>query len=179
MKQIRHEVYETNSSSTHSVSICVEKNKDGIYDTIIPSDTGIIELTGGNFSSELTVWLKPIDKANYCVAYIEQLKENMLEEQYDEEEDSEDNTPKIKKKDYVYIYTDMLKSVVAEHTGAKEVIINPKKYSGIAEPSNEYGDYIDEKSKHYNPFKSEKALKELIFNRYSYVVSCYDGGGRD
>jgi hypothetical protein len=177
MKQVRSEIFESNSSSSHSVSICVDNNKDGIYDTILPDDNGVITLTGGTFSSEGHVWLKAIEKANYCVSYIETMKERIAERSDDDEESDDNNDEPVKKEiDYAAKYTEMLKKVVCDHAGAKQVIINPKKSSYISEHCDEYGDNDEkEESLSHNPFKSEKKLKDLIFNRWSYVMSAYDG----
>lgn len=44
MKNIRNGVFETNSSSSHSISIL--NNCNGMYDTICPNDDGNIILEG-------------------------------------------------------------------------------------------------------------------------------------
>jgi hypothetical protein len=66
MKNIRNKVFETNSSSTHSVSIV--PNTDGIYDTIIPID-GTIILTGGEFGWEWEKYNTALVKANYAAVF--------------------------------------------------------------------------------------------------------------
>lgn len=93
MKNIRHSVFETNSSSTHSISIA--EDSDGLYETMIPDDDGVITLTGGEFGWEWQVYNDAWTKANYaaidCCATPSQLE--------------------------------MLIKVIKEHTGAKEVVI--------------------------------------------------------
>lgn len=64
MKNTRHNVFETNSSSTHSIS--VNENADGIYSTI-PVHNGVIKLTGGRFGWDWERFNDPLTKANYAV----------------------------------------------------------------------------------------------------------------
>lgn len=63
-KNIRQGVFETNSSSSHSLSIA--KDSDGILDTILPDEDGIIVLNGGEFGWEWEAYNDPLTKANYC-----------------------------------------------------------------------------------------------------------------
>lgn len=66
MINIRKNIFETNSSSTHSITLSDEDNND-ILGTIVPDGAGIIRLAGGSFGWE---WFKsndPLDKANYCL----------------------------------------------------------------------------------------------------------------
>ena len=66
MINIRGKVFETNSSSTHSITIT--PNSSGIYDTIIP-DNGVITLVGGQFGWEWEKYNDPLTKANYAAVY--------------------------------------------------------------------------------------------------------------
>lgn len=71
MKKIRHNVFETNSSSTHSLSI----NDDSILlDTIIPDEYGIVTINGGEFGWEWEKFNDAYTKASYAltgVLYVE------------------------------------------------------------------------------------------------------------
>jgi len=63
MKQIRKGVFETNSSSTHSIALGLEM----LLDTIKPNaDNNIIFLTGGEFGWEWAKYNDALTKANYC-----------------------------------------------------------------------------------------------------------------
>ncbi len=93
-KQVRQNVFETNSSSSHSISI--EPSSDGLYDTIIPDEEGNIVLTGGEFGWGIDEYNDAITKANYCA--VDQLN----------------NEDRI----------DMLKEVIKEQTGCNDVIID-------------------------------------------------------
>lgn len=60
--KIRHGVFETNSSSSHSVTI----KGDSGYSTIVPNHDGDIVLEGGEFGWEYKKTNDPLAKANYC-----------------------------------------------------------------------------------------------------------------
>lgn len=92
MKNVRNGVFETNSSSSHSISICADA--DGIYDTIVPDSDGVIVLAGGEYGWEWVKYNDPLTKANYSAV--------------DQHTNHEHAT--------------MLKEVIKEHTGAKVVV---------------------------------------------------------
>lgn len=94
MKKIREGVFETNSSSTHSISIASGKCK--MIDTIFPDENGDIVLNGGQFGWEIREYNNAITKANYCAI------------------DQFDNLDRIK----------MLSEVILEQTGAKRLILD-------------------------------------------------------
>lgn len=94
----RKEIFETNSSSTHSISIC-EDIKNYVMDYIEPDGDGNIILTGGSFG---WAWEKFDDaktKANYCAQAISEM------EKYPKE-------------------ALMLAEVISEQTGANEIIFD-------------------------------------------------------
>ena len=105
MKTIRQSVFETNSSASHSITICIngEYDYDGVkdnsitYSTILPDKNGIIKLTGGYFDEfEIT---DSLTKANFCAVCV--VDDPSCKEDYD-----------------------LLVSVIKEHTGAKEVVFD-------------------------------------------------------
>jgi hypothetical protein len=59
---IRQSVFETNSSSTHSISISDKSD----FTTIHPEGDGNIYLNGGEFGWEIEEYTDPLTKANYC-----------------------------------------------------------------------------------------------------------------
>ena len=67
MKTIRNNVFETNSSSSHSISINYE-----IFDldTIIPDEEGIIILRGDEFGWGWDKFNDALTKANYCAVLL-------------------------------------------------------------------------------------------------------------
>lgn len=66
MKNIRNKVFETNSSSTHSISISA--NSKGLYDTIVPENK-VITLSGGKFGWEWSKFNDLLTKADYAYEY--------------------------------------------------------------------------------------------------------------
>lgn len=68
MKNIRRGVFETNSSSSHSISIA---NSDGILDTIMPDENGNIVLTVGEFGWDWERINDSLTKANYCAVDVQ------------------------------------------------------------------------------------------------------------
>jgi hypothetical protein len=79
---IREKVFETNSSSCHSISLGKDTGKQFLLDTIYPDQNGIITLTGGEFGWE---WFKENDafeKANYAAVasmYNDSFRETLIQ----------------------------------------------------------------------------------------------------
>lgn len=63
MKKIRHSIFETNSSSAHSITI----KDSNVLDNILPDEKGNITLTGGVYGWGLERFNTAIDKLNYIV----------------------------------------------------------------------------------------------------------------
>lgn len=95
MKKIRQGVFETNSSSMHSVHIA-ESSKDTIYKTINPNEEGVIEISSGKYGWDEETFSSVNDKASYAFTYT----------QYGDEER----------------LIEMLRSVIKKHTGCNEVV---------------------------------------------------------
>lgn len=77
MKKIRQSVWETNSSSSHSISIGND-NQDMVLDTIYPDENGTIYVNGGDFGWE---WNKYNDaKTKLSYAYQDGVDVWLLEE---------------------------------------------------------------------------------------------------
>jgi hypothetical protein len=100
-KSMRINVFETNSSSQHSVSIA-SVEKEYVLDTsFIPNEQdGNIYLNGDEFGWNFDYFNDALTKANYCAEY-------------------------SKNKEYE---TEMLKEVIQEQTGANDVIIKCEGY---------------------------------------------------
>ena len=133
MKTTRHSTFETNSSSTHSISI---SESTEIYASISPDEGGSIVLSGGDFGWEWRRYTDALTKANYCAVACRD-NEHM---------------------------TEMLVSVVKEHTGAKQVIV------AVTDA------YIDHQSYGvaHVAFQSPENLKEFIFNPKSVLFTGND-----
>lgn len=145
MKNIRNKVFETNSSSSHSISIY--NATKGLYDTITPDKNGVITLTGGEFGWEWEKYNDAITKANYAAVF------------------AAGDTA----------MTDMLVEVVKEHTGAKEVLLafgtdySDGNYSYIDHQSarSEGGDAGQ-------AFDTPLTLKNFIFHPESWLFTGND-----
>lgn len=71
----RLNVFETNSSSSHSITI---NTIDEDWDTIIPNEEGIIYLNGGEFGWGYEEITDALTKANYCAVDFKE-NDNLLE----------------------------------------------------------------------------------------------------
>ena len=142
MKTVRHSVFETNSSSSHSITISKD-NVDGLYESIIPDDDGNITLFGGEYGWQWERFNDALTKANYCAV------------------DSLHNL----------VHLEMLSEVICEHTGAKQVIISAttSNYNnGVYLDGNSYIDH-DSEGVANEAFNSKSELKEFLFNPRSWL----------
>ncbi len=62
----RHGVFETNSSSTHSITI---DHSTQLFTSITPDANGVITLEGGQFGWEWERYADALTKANYCAVH--------------------------------------------------------------------------------------------------------------
>ena len=85
-------VFETNSSSSHSISICHGQ----LTDTLGVDENGVCEIYPGEFGREVVEYNDAAEKASYCLTYAKCLGED---------------------KDY----PEMLAQVIKKHLGCKEV----------------------------------------------------------
>lgn len=146
MKKIRLKVYETNSSSSHSIHI---SNEVAVYDSFTVPDDGVLTITGySEFGWEIDDHSDPATKAIYA----------WLQAQY-----SGDDAFKHKK---------MVLDVIKAHTGAREVHIP---YDPEADWDSPRQGYIDHQSTIYEDatmgdiFETPVALKNFIFNPESFL----------
>ena len=141
MRKVRQSVFETNSSSTHSLSIASFRKGD-LMDTIPLDDFGNVSLNGGEFGWKVEDYTDALTKANYTAIYIEQWVPS----------------PEIKEQ-FKKVFVDIIK----EQTGCNEVVFNfNENYSYIDHQSVEGGelDYL---------FESAETLREFIFNPRSVL----------
>jgi hypothetical protein len=114
MKTIRKRIFETNSSSSHVLT--VPEELIDFDDSIIPDETGTVTLTGGEFGWEWERYNDALTKANYIA---------LAGHQEDEE----------------YPYRGFLADIIKEMTGARVVAYNIEGY--IDHQSNIFeSDYI-------------------------------------
>jgi hypothetical protein len=93
MRTIRHSVFETNSSSSHSISISKET---AVMQTLPVGADGVLRFSGGEFGWEFEHYSSAMSKAIYALTWAKQ---------YGTKED-----------------VAMLRKVLKEQTGAKKVL---------------------------------------------------------
>jgi len=141
---IRHGVFETNSSSCHSISI--SEDSGGLLDVIYPNNDGIIELEGGEFGWQEEEFDDALTKANYC--YI----------------DNFNNPDRL----------DRLVKVISDQTGVKKeniVLCATLEYSSTKNWS--YVDHQSAGTSS-EAFESDEKLRQFIFNPRSILKTDND-----
>jgi hypothetical protein len=130
------------TNSSSSHSLCIV---EGDLDGMIyPDEEGRIHLVGGEFGWGYEEHNDSLTKANYCaVAFL----------------DSES-------------YLEMLKEVIMEHTGCKEVVILAELY----DYESPYDSYIDHQSinEAADNIYSKEDLRNFIFNPNSVLIIDHD-----
>jgi len=156
MNQVKRTgIFETNSSSTHSITI---EGGEYIPDMLDITSWGTVVIYPGEFGWDECTYRDAITKASYALTWIKCM------------ESSYDATPK-----QVQTWSDMLKKVILDTDDqAKEVAFekSTSKY-------HEWG-YIDHQSIEGDggvgaeAFESEKNLRDFIFNRKSVLITDND-----
>lgn len=147
-KLIRNGVFETNSSSCHSISID-KNNKNFTASSLYVDEDGCVTLTGGEFGWEQEEYFDALTKANYCAQDIYR---------YDWSSDSY-SLDEYKK--------NMLIDVIKEQTGCTDVLFDIQSLKD---------GYIDHESHgtSYEAFQNKEILRNFIFNRNSYLETDND-----
>lgn len=144
MKLVRHGVFETNSSSCHSLSV----GNSGVYQSITPNEDNLIVIDDSyEFGWSQEMYTNTDERLAYAYVYAMDWSREYKEE-----------------------FFNTLQQVVCEHTGASAVLHNKGEDSGygyIDHQSVEDGelDYI---------FKDKGLLKSFIFDRDSWVETDND-----
>lgn len=144
MKKTRNCVFETNSSSSHSISISESKN---LLDTIIPNEDGNVVLSGknnqGQFGWGSERFNDAYTKALYCLV------------------DNVGNSEKL----------DMLKKVIKEQTCCNNVIFDIE--SNYETGNDVYIDH-ESVGTSSACFLTEDTLKKFIFDKHSWLFITND-----
>lgn len=145
--QIRQSAFETNSSSSHSITVSDDSSYDLMDLSLVPDQDGVITLNGQSFGWEWRRYNDAMTKAVYCAV------DNGKDE--DTEEDDEKNNS----------YKNLIKEVIKEQTGAKKVVFN------ISDD-----DYIDHQSvgTSYEVRQTKESLRNFIFNKNSWLFTGND-----
>ena len=149
MKKIRNAVFETNSSSSHSISVS-EVNSDELMDNVMlmdENDNVVVE--PGEFGWEQEVYNDSVTKASYMLTYVKN---------YCGDDESK--------------FDEMLKNVIMEQTGCNDVIFNES-----GDQYWKFG-YIDHQSSSDNAyhwvFEDKETLRQFIFNKESILETDND-----
>jgi hypothetical protein len=143
---IRRSVFETNSSSSHSVSI---PQTYELLDTIEPDENGNIALYGGEYGWGHIEYNDAETKANYMAVWAKEYSDS----------------PEVS--------MNFLNQVLTMHTGAKEIVysfgsdFHNSNYAYIDHQSSD-SDYFTEL------FGDAKRMLNFIFNRKSILVISND-----
>lgn len=151
MKQIRMGVFETNSSSTHSITISDEQT-DALMDTLPMNESNEVVLTGGEFGWEEESYNDALTKANYLAVYIEQW--------------AGDDSDRLK---------EMFERIIKEQTGCTEIVYGRVSRWGDSDPDLGYIDHqsVEGYALHWL-FESGDDLRNFIFNPESILVTDND-----
>ena len=159
--QVRTGLFETNSSSTHALTICKEFAEDlqnnRVMDTIPIADDGTITLTGGEFGWEIETYSSAETKANYLI-------QACVVDEY---------VPDGRYFNYVFNREATLENaktlleVIKEYTGCKEVIIDESIITRGYIDHSELPYFIHDKEKLFN----------FLFNKRSKIYTSNDNGG--
>lgn len=170
---IRSNVFETNSSSTHSVSLNFPMKSDNLkeFEIVAPNDNGQIVLEGGDFSySEIGLY-EALSKMNFIAARIFAIGDEESKKRFEK--------------------------VVKEYTGASEIVYDIRLSFADGKPANTFlsTEYIYAETDNYHSYddddddeddllisfseilKSEDKLKHFLFNKKATLTSeiCFDG----
>lgn len=143
---IRQGVFETNSSSSHSICIARIGTLDA---TLHVDEDGVCNVFTGEFGWEVCEYTDAPTKAAYCLTYAKGCGN-----------DSKENKSDLS----------MLESVIMKQTGAKSVVFVE------GDDSYYKWGYIDHQSDAvcYDAFKDEETLSNFIFNSYSTLMTDND-----
>lgn len=146
-KLIRNSVFETNSSSCHSISI----GESDVYDSVTPDENGVIKLEPMEFGWEQERYNDPYTKMVYLWIYINDWCSDVEDE-----------------------FMETFQRVVCNHTGASSVIMVPDE-SKPEWYRNGYIDHQSVESNDYHHlFYDDKLLKQFLFDSDSWLETDND-----
>jgi hypothetical protein len=146
-KLIRKAVFETNSSSTHSLVVSDATD----FDSIAPDDNGFIIVPQNDFGWATDTYSDPLSKLSYVMIYLRDWTDYL------------DADRKI-------AYEEMLIDVVNEHTGAFMVQLAETNDPGYIDHQS-----VESRDLDYL-FNDRVAMKNFVFGRNSYVETGNDNG---
>lgn len=168
----RHSVFETNSSSSHSISI--DPAMDFIPDRLPMGSDGIIDIYPGEFGWGVDYYYDAITKASYALTWCKMIASG-----------DQDGVMNVRPGLATALPMEhMLKTVIKKMTGAKEVRFVPLyRRSWSTREGEENWGHIDHQSspsengplgKCGKMFESEQNLRRFIFNTKSELLISND-----
>ena len=162
MINIRKNVFETNSSSSHSITLNFNNSKEEVLEPFDPNEEGIIVLKGENFTGTSFAVYGPQSKMNLIATYIVVYNNVELKERFEK--------------------------VILEHTGAKKIVYDIRLQAIDDKPPNAFfmpkimGAYLylydeeaDVEEEIYFDFddllKDEDKLKKFLFLKSASIDS--------
>lgn len=160
MKQIRQGVFETNSSSTHSITIA--KDGEGLMQSWIPDDNGNITVVNDDFGWEEADYTDPSIKASYLSIYVRD---------WIRTKDHNKNGSKIVDIETRNKFKQILIDVIQTQTGAKNVELAwGEEGMGGYYGFNGYIDHQSVENRDYDYlFEDPELIRQFIFNSNSVL----------
>ncbi len=146
-KLIRNSVFETNSSSCHSISI----GESDVYDSVIPDENGDIILEPMEFGWEQERYNDPYTKMVYMWIYINDWSG------WNEDE-----------------FMETFQRVVCGHTGASSVIMVADENAPEWRRSGYIDHQSVESNDYHHLFYDDNLLKQFLFDSDSWLVTDND-----
>jgi hypothetical protein len=148
---LRRNVFETNSSSSHSITI--NDNQFLMDNSLVPDENGNIILTGGQFGWQYEKFTDALTKANYVAVYA-----SLYSKSDDAISTSNFNT--------------LVKKIIKDQTGATDVIFD---ISDAFDAKNwSYIDHQSYEDKQLEYLFSASVLRNFIFNTKSILFTGND-----
>lgn len=154
-KQTRHSVFETNSSSTHSISIAYSSSVGDLMSILPVNDEGNVVLNGGEFGWADETFHNAQTKASYLAVYCMQWCGD-------------------RKDDFLSILFDVIK----KQTGCHQIILNfTCEYTSTDDQNWSYIDHQSAESQDYHYlFENPEQIRQFIFNPNSTLTTGNDNG---
>lgn len=155
--QTRSSVFETNSSSTHSISIAYSNSPDDLMDILLPDSEGNIVLNGGEFGWSEEYFYDAQTKASYLAVYCAEWCGDRKDE-----------------------FFAILFDVIKKQTGCNQVILNFTCEYSYSDKDSKNWSYIDHQSAesqdyHYL-FDDPEQIRQFVFNPKSVLETGNDNG---
>lgn len=160
MLNIRNNVFETNSSSSHSIILRFPQKDKLLLEPLVPNKKGQIILNGGNFASIEFDVHSMMSKLNMIAVYITVTNDKDLKNRFEK--------------------------VVKEYSGASEIIYNIRMSATDDNPTNSYWSpqimrahnyYYDNETDEETDelieeiIKNEESLKTFLFSKNAFIFS--------